>query len=116
MSTNTLDALGSRLAAARGLIAEALQDSRSAIAEHGTRGLHGARERSLEAWHGAQRGGRAAGRAMSDHPWETLVLAGVAGIAIGWIVRHAWRGQPARATTAKPRQPRARTTRPNRKR
>lgn len=114
MSTNTLEALGSRLSIARGMLADALQDSRAMAREHGARSLQGARELGVEAWQGASRGGRAAGRAMSNHPWETLLLAGVAGVAIGWIVRHAWRGQPARART--PAKSRARATSPRRKR
>lgn len=118
MSANTMEALGTRLAVARGVLADALQDSRAAAMEHGARGLHNARDLGLEAWHGARRGGRAAGRAMSSHPWETLLLAGVAGVAIGWIVRHAWRGGATRATppSRKPRAPRARGAKPPRKR
>jgi hypothetical protein len=100
MSTTTLENLGSRLASARGLLGEALQESREAALEHGHRGLEGAREMGLGAWQGARRGGKAAERALAAHPWETLVLAGVAGIAIGWIVRHAWKAPPARAARA----------------
>ncbi|RYD15927.1 MAG: hypothetical protein EOP90_03755 [Lysobacteraceae bacterium] len=100
MSTTTLENLGSRLASARGLLGEALQESREAALEHGSRGLDGARELGLEAWQGARRGGKAAERALAAHPWETLVLAGVAGIAIGWIVRYAWPARTARRVPA----------------
>lgn len=109
MSTHTVEALGARLAAARGMLGDAMHDSRTALAEQGHHGLEGARALGLEAWQGARRGSRAAGRAMAGHPWETLVLAGVAGIAIGWIVRHAWRLDAPRANgTRKPRASRAR--------
>ncbi len=100
MSTTTLENLGSRLASARGLLGDALQESREAALEHGSRGLESARGLGLEAWQGARRGGKAAERALAAHPWETLVLAGVAGIAIGWIVRYAWPAKPARRAPA----------------
>ena len=94
MSTHTMHALGARLAAGRDLLGDALQDSRGMLAARGRDGLDGARALGLEAWQGARRGSRAAGRVMAGHPWETLLLAGVAGIALGWIVRHAWRAEP----------------------
>lgn len=100
MSTHTMEALGARLAAAREMLGDALQDSRAALVERGSERLDGARALGLEAWQGARRGGRAAGRAMAGHPWETLLLAGAAGIAIGWIVRHAWRVGPASSPKA----------------
>jgi ElaB/YqjD/DUF883 family membrane-anchored ribosome-binding protein len=100
MSTTTLENLGSRLASARGLLGEALQESREAAIEHGSRSLEGAREFGLEAWQGARRGGKAAERTLAAHPWETLVIAGVAGIAIGWIVRYAWPAKVARRAPA----------------
>jgi hypothetical protein len=95
-----MEALGARLAAAREMLGDALHDSRAALAEQGSQRLDGARALGLEAWQGAQRGSRAAGRAMAGHPWETLLLAGAAGIAVGWIVRHAWRSGPASASKA----------------
>lgn len=111
MSTHTMHALGARLAAGRDLLGDALQDSREMIAARGREGLEGARSLGLEALQGARRGHRAAGRAMAGHPWETLLLAGIAGAALGWIVRHAWREHtPARASR-KPRTGTARTTR-----
>ena len=117
MSTHTIEALGARLAAARGMLGEAVQDSRTAMLERGSEGLDGARAIGLEAWQGARRGGRAAGRVMAGHPWETLLLASVAGIAIGWIVRHAWRSEPAPAKAArKPRAPRTAAAKSARKR
>jgi hypothetical protein len=102
-----MEALGARLAAARGMLGDVLQDSRNTMLERGSEGLDGARSLGLEALQGARRGSKAAGRVMAGHPWETLLLASVAGIAIGWIVRHAWRTEPtpARATRA----PRTRT-------
>jgi hypothetical protein len=114
MSTHTVEALGARLAAARDMLGDALQDSRTALIGRGSHGLDGARSLGLEAWHGARRGSRAAGRAMAGHPWETLLLAGVAGVAIGWIVRHAWRAErvPAKAN----RTPRAGNAKASRKR
>src|SRR5690606_13992041 len=109
MSTHTMHALGARLAAGRDLLGDALQDSRGMLAARGRDGLDGARALGLEAWQGARRGSRAAGRVMAGHPWETLLLAGVAGIALGWIVRHAWRLDAPRANgTRKPRASRAR--------
>jgi len=104
-----MEALGARLAAAREMLGDALQDSRTALVERGSDRLDGARALGLEAWQGARRGSRAAGRAMAGHPWETLLLAGAAGIAIGWIVRHAWRAdqRPALKANRTPRATRA---------
>lgn len=117
MSTHAMEVLGGRLAAAREMLGDALQDSRAAMIERAGHGVDGARSLGLEALQGARRGTRVAGRAMAGHPWETLLVASIAGIAIGWIVRHAWRAENAPAkTNRKPRATRAAAAKTTRKR
>jgi hypothetical protein len=56
MSTHTVEALGARLAAARDMLGDALQDSRTALVGRGSHGLFRQRQRGVRI-NGGQPGG-----------------------------------------------------------
>lgn len=95
-----------RLAQASDTLAHALHAANDAVARHGASGFERARTIGQQAFDHAQRTGRSTRSLVVGHPLESVLLAGLAGVVIGWVLRHA--RSPQRVEPATSRKPAAR--------
>lgn len=100
------DAVAARFADASGALTQALHAAGDALTRSGDSSLEHARAIGQQALDHAQRAGRSTRSLVAGHPLESVLLAGLAGVVIGWVLRHARSRQ--RVEPAASRKPAAR--------
>ena len=95
------DVLATRFANASGAMAHGLHDANDALARHGEAGLERARALGHDTLDRAHRAGRSTQRMVAGHPVESMLLAGLAGVVIGWMLRHALRRREQAAASSR---------------
>ena len=104
------DGLGARFAEASDAMATRLHDANQSLMRHGSSGLDVARDFGGDMLGGARRLSRSTRGVMAERPFETVLLVGVAGFALGWLIRHMREAGPrtARAPrTSRGKKPRS---------
>jgi hypothetical protein len=96
------DDLGARFVEASDAVAARLHDANQALLRRGTAGLVVARDFGDEMLGGARRMSRSTRHLVAERPLETALLVGVAGFAIGWLIRRMREPAP-RAVARAPR-------------
>ena len=92
------DAFATRLSEASDALTRALDAAGGALTRNGSDGRERTRVIGQQALDHAQRAGRSARSLVAGHPLESVLLAGLAGAVIGWILHHA--GSARRAKPA----------------
>lgn len=80
---------GAHLAEASHALATSLHDAGEALARQGGSGMHAVRAFADEAVGNARQMGRSTRSLMAERPLEAALIAGVVGVAIGWLVRRS---------------------------
>jgi ElaB/YqjD/DUF883 family membrane-anchored ribosome-binding protein len=112
----TARANGAHLADASQALANALHETGDTLARQRDTGLRAMRELGGSALGNARQMGRSTRSLVAERPLEAVLLVGLAGFAIGWLVRRS-REMAARPPRApRPRAAAARSTRPARTR
>jgi len=82
-------AASERLAQASDALASKLHDVRHSLAHHGEHGLDLARASADEVAAGLRRAGHSTRSLLAERPVESIVIVGLLGVAIGWILRRS---------------------------
>jgi ElaB/YqjD/DUF883 family membrane-anchored ribosome-binding protein len=108
-------AASERLAQASDALASKLHDVRHSLARHGEHGLDLARASGDEIAAGLRRAGHSTRSLLAERPVESIVIVGLLGVAIGWILRRSREARHEDASGATrnrpPSAPRAKRTR-----
>jgi ElaB/YqjD/DUF883 family membrane-anchored ribosome-binding protein len=107
-------AASERLAQASDALASKLHDVRHSLARHGEHGLDLARASGDEIAAGLRRAGHSTRSLLAERPVESIVIVGLLGVAIGWILRRsreARREDASGAARSRPPSVRAKRTR-----
>lgn len=89
---------GAHLAEASHALATSLHNASEALARQGGSGMRAVRVFADGAVGNARQMGRSTRSLMAERPLEAVLIAGIAGFAIGWLVRRS-REAAARTTT-----------------
>jgi len=108
-------AASERLAHASDALAAKLHDVRDSLARHGGHSLELARTGSDEIAAGLRRAGNSTRGLIAERPVESIVIIGLLGVAIGWVLRRSREsrnalddGAPRKAASPRPRSRRVR--------
>ncbi len=100
------DAIAERGTEVSRALTQALHAANDAFARGRDSGLDHARAFGLQALDHTRRAGRSTRSLVAGHPLEAVLLAGLAGVVIGWMLHHT--RSPARAARATGSKPAAR--------
>ena len=81
------DGLGARFAEASDAMAARLNDANLALMRRGSSGLNAARDFGGDMLGGARRWSQSTRGLVAERPLETALLVGIAGFALGWLIR-----------------------------
>lgn len=103
------DGVGARFAEASDAMVARLHDANQSLMRRGSSGLGAARDLGGDMLGGARRLSRSTRGVMAGRPFETVLLVGVAGFALGWLIRHMREAGPrtARAPRTSRQKPRS---------
>lgn len=103
------DGLGARFTEASDAIVARLHDANQSLMRRGSSGLGAARDLGGDMLDGARRLSRSTRGVMAERPFETVLLVGVAGFALGWLIRYMREAGPptARAPRTSRQKPRS---------
>lgn len=103
------DGLGARFAEVSDAMAARLHDANQSLMRRGSSGLDAARDFGGDMLGGARRMSRSTRSLVSERPFETVLLVGVVGFALGWLIRHMREPGPraARAPRTSRQKPRS---------
>lgn len=97
------EAAHARFTAASDALVDHLQTTRNAIARTGASGLDYARQVGGDVTKSTYRFGRSTRTLISERPIESVVIIGVAAIAVGWLWRRSRETQASKTPKTAPR-------------
>ncbi len=115
LAMNWRDRVGTRGSDAAAALARLLKDSNRTLERGRNAGMDGARALGQHVIDSAQDARRSTRKLVKGHPFESLLLVGVAGLVGGWLLRYVYERQdaprrPARARASTARAPRKKTS------